>query len=89
MSQDTTRYPNPKVFDPTRWIPREGYTPPLDSRAFAFGYGRRVCPGTHLAQPSAWIAMASMLATFNIRKKKDANGMDIEPTIEFLDSLVR
>lgn len=38
---------------------------------------------------SAWIAVVSILATYNISKALDDNGNIIEPKAEFTDGLVR
>ena len=35
----------------------------------AFGFGRRVCPGRHMADNSVWIAAASILHTFELSQK--------------------
>lgn len=48
-----------------------------------------ICPGRHLALNSAWIAVASILATYDISKAVDDNGSIIEPKVEFTDGLVR
>ncbi|KJA26057.1 hypothetical protein HYPSUDRAFT_347562 [Hypholoma sublateritium FD-334 SS-4] len=47
-----------------------------------------ICPGRHLAMNSAWIAVVSILATYNISKAVDDNGDIIEPKAEFTDGLV-
>ena len=72
-------YPRPDIFDPERF---KGFTDktgqngdrvlPLDPWDYYFGYGRRVCLGTHLAQASAWLAMASILSAFELRAKDPA-----------------
>jgi hypothetical protein len=89
ISQDPTIYPSPEIFDPVRFMPfeiqpkeREGIVA-TDPQTYAFGYGRRICPGRHLGSSSAWFAMASILATFSIGKQKDINGMEITPKAEF------
>jgi len=33
--------------------------------------------------------MVSLLATFDIKKKRDAQGVEIEPKVEFSDGVVR
>lgn len=87
IAHDEKEYPRPDEFDPSRWLDESHK--PLDPRTFAFGYGRRICPGMHVAQASVWIAMASVLATFNIKKRKDALGEDIDPVIQFESSIIR
>jgi len=45
MSRDETRYPNPEVFMPERFLDSEGMLNGDDPAHFAFGFGRRICPG--------------------------------------------
>lgn len=40
-----------------------------DPRTYVFGFGRRRCPGSHLAESSIWLMMVSMIATLDICKK--------------------
>jgi hypothetical protein len=42
----------------------------------------RICPGIHFARASLFIAIASILATFNISAAKDCNGNEIIPVVE-------
>lgn len=51
------------MFDPERYIKQ---TPELDPREYAFGYGRRICPGKDLAFAKVWILAASVLWAFEI-----------------------
>jgi cytochrome P450 len=53
----------------------------------AFGFGRRVCPGRHLAMNSAWLSMAQILATFDILKEVDKQGREIEPNVGFTNGI--
>ncbi|EIW84435.1 cytochrome P450 [Coniophora puteana RWD-64-598 SS2] len=78
MSQDSTKYPSPETFNPERFLDATGKLT-TDTPNFAFGFGRRVCPGRHLASGSVWIAIAQILAAFSIEKAKDAAGNVIEP----------
>ncbi|KAI6122286.1 cytochrome P450 [Pisolithus croceorrhizus] len=76
MCQDPVRYPEPRLFNPDR------YGSKLEDVASspAFGFGRRVCPGNHLAEQSLWAVIVSMLATMQIGKATDASGAEIEIT---------
>ncbi|EKM56473.1 uncharacterized protein PHACADRAFT_253615, partial [Phanerochaete carnosa HHB-10118-sp] len=65
---DPEVYPNPSEFDPTRYLPEDGKAPSLDPRNYCFGFGRRICPGLHLADASVWLTCATVLAAFDIKK---------------------
>jgi len=77
MLRDERTYKDPEAFNPDRYLPVEkgGLGEPLPIGQF--GFGRRVCPGRHLASASVWITMATMLATLEISRPKDINGNDI------------
>ncbi|KAK0459289.1 cytochrome P450 [Desarmillaria tabescens] len=75
-------YPNPTIFDPERFMKKEGKELPPDPMA-AFGYGRRVCPGRYLALNTAWIAIASIASTLSVSKAVDSDGRVIEPSDKF------
>lgn len=89
MMHDENVYPNPDKFDPDRFIEGTGKTPQRDPREIAFGFGRRVCPGQHIAESSMWIQMATTLATLDISKATDEKGRPIEPEIGFTTGVVR
>ncbi|KAG9224423.1 hypothetical protein CCMSSC00406_0009465 [Pleurotus cornucopiae] len=83
MSLDPNIYANPSVFNPTRFLPKlagGNGEPPFDA---AFGYGRRICPGRHLASASLWIAIATIFSIPHISKARDEKGMEITPPVEF------
>jgi len=48
----------------------------------------RICPGRFMAFSSMWIAVANMIAVFDIEKSKDYDGNIIEPTMEYVSSLI-
>ncbi|KAF7358497.1 hypothetical protein MVEN_00900400 [Mycena venus] len=48
-----------------------------------FGFGRRICPGRHMASATIWITVASMLAAFDIKKAVDEESKVIEPSFEY------
>ena len=88
---DENTYPKPDVFDPTRYLMSDGSLNkdaprPEDT---AFGFGRRRCPGRHLATESMWTVISHILATLKIEKARDASGKILEPSGEYSSGLIR
>lgn len=86
---DEATFPEPDVFKPERFLP----TSADDSTKIpfpdaAFGYGRRICPGRYMARDAVWIAMVSILASFEITKAVDDEGKEIEPKDEFTSGII-
>ncbi|KAK0211383.1 cytochrome P450 [Desarmillaria ectypa] len=80
-------YPDALKFIPERFIKQEGKELPPDPMA-AFGFGRRICPGRHLALNTAWIAIAYMASTLSIGKAVGSDGQFIEPSDTYSGGLV-
>ncbi|KAE9388472.1 cytochrome P450 [Gymnopus androsaceus JB14] len=53
----------------------------------AFGFGRRACPGKAFAQCSLWLAVASLLASFDFARALDKDGVEIDPSTDCMDGL--
>jgi len=45
---------------------------------FAYGVGRRICPGIHVAENSLFLLVSRVLWGFNIGKEVDEMGMEID-----------
>ncbi|EIM85912.1 cytochrome P450 [Stereum hirsutum FP-91666 SS1] len=88
MLHDPVAYPNPDDFSPERFIGPHGEFVEDPDLTVAFGWGRRLCPGRHLALSSVWIVVATVLATFHIAKAKDEYGKEIDVSGEYTDGLV-
>ncbi|KDQ51029.1 hypothetical protein JAAARDRAFT_73848 [Jaapia argillacea MUCL 33604] len=73
---DEKMYPDPDRFWPERWDGR--FPDARDPRTYAFGFNRRICPGRHLAFNSLWIVVASIMAVFDVKNVKDAEGREVE-----------
>ncbi|KAI0306201.1 hypothetical protein B0F90DRAFT_972971 [Multifurca ochricompacta] len=58
-------------------------TTPVPLPDVGFGFGRRVCPGRYFVRNILWVAMASMLATFEFLPVTDAEGRPVPPLQEF------
>ncbi|KAF8622987.1 hypothetical protein AX15_006585 [Amanita polypyramis BW_CC] len=73
-------YKDPMIFRPERFLTEDGRLDPTVLNPFdvAFGFGRRTCPGVHIAFAISYICTASLLSVFNITKTVDKNGNTIE-----------
>lgn len=91
ISRDETVFKDPHLFNPERYLEPvdDEMAKRRDPKTFTFGFGRRICPGRHLVQSSAWILMASFLATMNISKAVDENGKEIEQEIKYENAVFR
>ncbi|KAJ7065520.1 cytochrome P450 [Mycena amicta] len=85
LLHDEDMYPDPHSFNPDRFLIDGKLNPDVrDPDKAAFGFGRRICPGKHMATDSIFISVASMLATLTIEKCIDEHGNRIEPTFDYL-----
>ncbi|KAJ8583010.1 cytochrome P450 [Rhizopogon salebrosus TDB-379] len=87
MLNDPQTYANPSQFNPERFLANDGKEPETEPRTICFGFGRRICPGLHLADASVWISAAMSLAVFEISKVVE-NGVDITPELDPMSSTI-
>ncbi|KAL5492942.1 hypothetical protein ACEPAI_4390 [Sanghuangporus weigelae] len=88
MTHDERNYVDPNGFYPDRFARTgESEATILDPSAIVFGFGRRICPGRHFAEADLWLAIANILAVYDILPTKDENGADILPKVEFTAGL--
>ncbi|KAJ3747106.1 cytochrome P450 [Lentinula detonsa] len=85
MMHDERNFQDPYTFNPDRYIrPADGQlNHGMLKPTAGFGFGRRICPGKHMALSATWIAIASTLSVFDILKSVDGNGQIIEPFTEY------
>ncbi|KZT40804.1 cytochrome P450 [Sistotremastrum suecicum HHB10207 ss-3] len=94
MSFDAKCFRNPFEFDPSRFLDYSQGRASLrtdiasDPEDITFGFGRRICPGRHLASSSLWITMATLLTFFEIKVPKDQDGKEIMPNIDYVTHIV-
>ena len=63
MNHDERDFTDPRAFDPARWL-----EPAAEKlRCYTFGFGRRICPGRHIADNSVFLAIARLLWAFDIQ----------------------
>ncbi|KAF8714710.1 cytochrome P450, partial [Rhizoctonia solani] len=68
-------YCEPDRFDPDRFLD------PRVPKAPAFGFGRRSCPGLHMAESTLFITISTFLMLFDVRPIKDEEGKEIPPEV--------
>ncbi|KAF8075871.1 cytochrome P450 [Lyophyllum atratum] len=78
MTLDESVYKNPFDFEPSRYLPAPaGRSEPYPNGHF--GFGRRICPGRHLATDSIWIAITTIIATISVRRAIGEDGKEMIP----------
>ncbi|KAH7401090.1 cytochrome P450 [Phaeosphaeria sp. MPI-PUGE-AT-0046c] len=82
FTHDPETYPDPMVFKPERHLDTPDHDSEPDPHKYVFGYGRRICPGRHVADNALFITIAQCLTVFDIRKTTE-NGRVVEPKLEF------
>lgn len=90
MQHDPTAYDHPEQFRPERFenskhksaFESSTEADAADRDHYIFGWGRRICPGMHLAEASVLLLTARMLWAFDITPMRDENGRDIEITTD-------
>ncbi|KAG8818503.1 hypothetical protein FRC17_010810 [Serendipita sp. 399] len=84
MLHDELRYPAPFDFNPDRFA--DGTQP--DPAQFVFGFGRRACPGSHMAQSTIFLSVTQTLALFEIQRVRNEQGEEITPPAEFATGMI-
>jgi len=82
MQHDGRFFPNPLVFNPERFLKKESSATngevaehdPLTEGHWAFGFGRRSCPGKYMGAKSVWIGITQLIWGFNIKHARDKAG---------------
>nr|VWO99444.1 N/A [Ganoderma boninense] len=81
--QNPEMYPEPDKFIPERYLGGSDQfaTDCTDPMTVVFGYGRRICPGRHLADAIMFIYITSILHAFDVTPPLDERGnpIRIEP----------
>ncbi|KAF8651376.1 hypothetical protein AX16_004823 [Volvariella volvacea WC 439] len=82
-------YPDPDAFIPERFMKNGKLNPDVrDPEDFAFGFGRRICPGRYFAMDAVWMAVVSLITLFDISKPVDEHGNVVEPRVEHTSTII-
>ncbi|KAK0472767.1 cytochrome P450 [Armillaria novae-zelandiae] len=85
LLHDEKWYPDPLTFNPSRHL--SAHPPPVPT-TFAFGWGRRSCPGYNLAESTVFMAVAMTLATCDISPPVDTQGNDVLPSVKYTSGMI-
>ncbi len=83
---DARHFPDPGAFSPERWLASESHAPSATSArrvSMPFGAGPRVCPGRYLALTEMKMALAMLLATFDISAVQTEDGREAKEHLAF------
>ncbi|KAF5338671.1 hypothetical protein D9758_018031 [Tetrapyrgos nigripes] len=81
--------PNPHMFNPERFLQEDGsLNPNVPFPNMAFGFGRRVCAGQDFVVSTMWMAIASILACFDVTRDVDEDGNEIDPSVEYTSGTI-
>ncbi|PCH34104.1 cytochrome P450 [Wolfiporia cocos MD-104 SS10] len=81
MTHDPEHYPEPMEFKP-EWYQYDD-AQMAKVMGLGFGFGRRVCPGSHFAEGTIFAMVSTILACCNITPARDEYGNAILPEIEY------
>lgn len=91
MSRDPAYYTNASDFIPERFLIADEKASSvafnkatLDPCEYAFGFGRRICPGIDMTVQEMWIAMVFILWAFEIKKKGEGKWDTDEDRFTFM-----
>ncbi|KAG8744096.1 hypothetical protein FRC10_010777 [Ceratobasidium sp. 414] len=83
--RDPSVYKNPDAFNPDRYI---GVGAEPDPEDVVFGFGRRRCPGIHVAQSSVWLSIVLTLASYKITPAVGEDGKTKLPSLQYSNTTI-
>ena len=93
IHREAALYPDPESFNPDRWLSSSypTYREPLIqypniNNYSSFGFGRRICPGMHIAERSLNVLIARIAWACDIKKKVGKDGKEVDvPMYDYCD----
>ncbi|KAF9011144.1 cytochrome P450 [Cyathus striatus] len=82
---DGNTFLNAEEYDPERLLNNPEAAKIID---YAFGAGRRICPGIHYAKNTVYLTVMTFLWGFNLSKARDAAGIEIEVDLDAFEERV-
>jgi cytochrome P450 len=82
MHMDPSIFPEPDKFKPERWLRADGSVDVETTPIQTFGFGKRVCPGVHLAEASLFLTISNLAWAFNITPYTNELGDPIMPDLD-------
>ncbi|KAF9228730.1 cytochrome P450 [Gyrodon lividus] len=83
MLRNPDVYPDPNSFKPERYFKDGKLDAEPSTSNIGYGFGRRICPGRHVADASIWAAVVTMLSTLTISKALDDQDREIDVDPKF------
>ncbi|KAF8555883.1 cytochrome P450 [Imleria badia] len=71
IARDPEVFPDPEMFNPGRWLTEDGRIR-TNMHFYTYGFGRRICPGQHVADRSIYMNLALLLWSFRILQRPEA-----------------
>ncbi|EJD42594.1 cytochrome P450 [Auricularia subglabra TFB-10046 SS5] len=81
-AEDGSPIDRPEEFNPERFFSQEG-SRPINPADYVFGFGRRICPGRHIAHDIIFLMISGILSTFWISKPVDEHGEEMPLHVEW------
>lgn len=89
IHRESALYPDPETYNPQRWLDPDfpTYREPLSEypnlhNYSSFGFGRRICPGQHIAEKNLYLLSSRIAWACNVSKAKDEqSGKEVDPPL--------
>ncbi|KAG9098915.1 hypothetical protein FRC07_010575, partial [Ceratobasidium sp. 392] len=87
MTSNPNVYHQPELFKPERFLSTDGDVE-TNPENVVFGFGRRRCPGIHIAHSSVWLSIALTLAAYDITPYVGPDGKPQLPSLSYSQTTI-